>query len=299
MLKNFLKHLNTNNIFFLIEKFSLTVMGICIFIILFNLLTPDSWHSNILPSIYCEGGDDEIKKNFSETLENINNTLNTINNTLDNLNNNGLKHVVGLETSTDQTISKASDVLLTSTAVYAGTKIASTISNPAGKAAVIAGTVVVSETLKTINKNNQDSMFKINTSVESNNSNNSPPSPTGSDFTAFSVSEAGDTKSMIFHNIETTDALYKALNDLLTLSDLGIFFVFLMLFHFTLIFVDLEKLYFINSRPKLLNLINKSKNNRKILVVYLLFLILLCFGGLHYGLKGIIIQLLKIKTFIN
>lgn len=56
--------------------------------------------------------------------------------------NKGLKHDVKFSSITTSVINTTTEVFTTGTVTYAGTKIASSVTNPAGKARIIVETVI-------------------------------------------------------------------------------------------------------------------------------------------------------------
>lgn len=155
--------------------------------------------------------------------------------------NKGLKHDVKFSSITTSVINTTTEVFTTGTVTYAGTKIASSVTNPAGKARIIVETVI---TLWIINLmfDNKKSPSKIDTSVNSNNEEE-PPSSSGSASEPWvpNVSEPGDMGSSIYYTIKTTDQYMKFLEDMLTLSELTLVFMFTIGVNLILILIDFEK----------------------------------------------------------
>lgn len=181
--------------------------------------------------------------------------------------------------------------------MYAGTKIASSMVHPAGKAAVIAGTVITSRMINSM-FDNKNPGLKINTQVNSDNEDE-PPSPSESGFSAFSTSEPGDMGSSIYYTIETTDTYFKFLEAMLNLSELSLVFMFAIGVNLILILIDFEKFEFFKSRPNLLKWINRTKLSRKGLVLAFFILTVVCLIAINFGLHHLISELLRVKKFIK
>jgi hypothetical protein len=109
--------------------------------------------------------------------------------------------------------------------VYTGTKLAEMTPTLAGKAAVVAGTVLATVVTKTIiEETGKNNMFTIKTDKSSNNFKpmENPPSPSNNDWTTNSPHESNflDLNTLL-SSLESTDSLQKVMESLLTLSTIS------------------------------------------------------------------------------
>lgn len=153
----------------------------------------------------------------------------------------GISYNVKLEPDTKIVLDTLGGSLVTATSIYAGTKIAASVPSVGGKVAVVVRTMAMTAVANAVIQEvkSEDSFFKINISVEdSSYPKDNPPSPTGSNFTAFSIYEPEDNGLPPYiESIETTDSLYRVLNSMLQLSELSVFFLVLMGINLLFIFV--------------------------------------------------------------
>ena len=98
--------------------------------------------------------------------------------------------------------------------------------------------------------------------------------------------------------IETTDSLIKVLNYMVQLSELSIFLLIMLGLNLFIFLVDIEKIQWLNSRPKLLNYLNKFKTTKKGVLLVQYCITLFSLMVIYYGLSSILFELLRIKTLV-
>ena len=310
-----------NSFFFFMKNLIGIILVLNILSILIILFSPNSWTYEIISTVYCSGNDD---------LNKMTGSLNELKEVVKSLSEDGVKHTVEITLSpeSNKTVLDLGEKAVTGGAIYAGLKIAQSTPSVAGKVATVAATVAAVSISKGIfgelNKDESPglaprtprsgmpapgALFKININT-SLNSDDTPSSPTDNEFKLFSMYEPSAMDSIT--TIETTDSgpfgpgirpcgadsLIKVLNYMVQLSELSIFLLIMLGLNLFIFLVDIEKIRWLNSRPKLLNYLNKFKTTKKgvLLVQYCTTLFSLMI--IYYGLSSILFELLRIKTLV-
>lgn len=213
------------------------------------MLNPHFWTiESVFNIVHSEGLDDEDENDADKDEDDADNnlkkvTLETIieaKETLKSFREDGIK--LDVTPTFSQVANSVTSTITTAVGVYGGTKIAASVANPMGKAAVIAGTVVITAASKAIVEEISKNQLFPKIKTESSNVEESPPSPTDTNFTLPSVYEPEYFDSSSFlPGIESTDSLQKVLENLLLLSELNIFFLIILAINIIFIFIDFEK----------------------------------------------------------
>lgn len=149
------------------------------------MINPEFWEIQLSSHVaYMEGKDDNLIDAVADTLTEVNKTLTSIKEE-------GIK--VDVSPNVRQIVNTVANALTVSTSVYTGSKLAEMAPTLAGKATIIAGTVLATVASKTIieevGKNN---IFptKNCSSSDDPESPKSPESPTNFDWTINSPNES-------------------------------------------------------------------------------------------------------------
>ncbi len=222
-------------------------------------------------------GEESIKKTVVETLNETKETIKAIRE-------NRIK--LDVTPTFSQLINNITLVFIIAIGVFVGTKMAAFVPSIAGKAAIIGGSVVVTAITKILIEELEKGKFLNNENYQSynNRSNyyyyNNPPSPTDNYFIVPSINESTILDSSNFlPGVESTESLQRVLESLLLLSQTNLSILILLYINILFIFINFENLKGIKNRPKLLNMLNKSKTVRKIyyFLFYVYYYIVLLF----------------------
>lgn len=302
-LKEFkLKYFSTSKVMFFLEKTSLVVMLISVTILICVLLNPDFWEIKLLSCVTPAMGteNENLSTTISGTLNEVNKTLNEVNNTLVSVREEGIK--VDVSPTVRQVVDIAASSLTVSAGVYTGTKLAEMTPTLAGKAAVVASTVLATVAAKTIiQETGKNDMFTIKTDNSSNNfeSVESPQSPLNDDWTINSPHESNFLDlSTLLSSLESTDSLQRIMESLLTLSMVSFTLTLYVLITVILNLKDFTKVKWLNDNPKLLKLIERIKVARTSVVIPILLLLLFISLVSCYGSYSVLKALLIYKSSV-
>lgn len=261
--------------------------------LVFVLFDPNSWTITIGHSSFAhaEGSDneDDLKEVATQVLREVGETVKVFR-----------KEGVKLDVSPqfEQVVNQVTSTIVTATGAFVGSKIAASISSPADKAAVIAGSVVILGITKAVMDNLQHKPLFVQHHKESDNDEINTQPPTDNDFNINSIYEPEFFDGTTFlPGVESTDALNSVLESLLVMSGVNNCFLIIMAINLIIIFIKFENFKWVTDRPKLFNMLNKSKTARKALLVYLLCVLLFSNIFSFYVLNFIIEQLSEFKSF--
>ena len=288
-----------NNLRIIIVTLMLTLFYLSVFYIDLNTFT------DIIPTAYCEGGDDSsnTSANTSDTNQ-LNNTLNEFG----NLANNGIthNHTISMDNSTSTIFNKIANGLNGSISVYAGSQAASYITHPFGKVAVFLGTFGVTYGLQQtfMPKIGDNKLFSASNSSNINSSNVSKSSTeplkvlsttqsqesTNSNTVANSMYESEHWDFFINSVIETTDAFDQTLTGMIILASTGLYVLTAFGLGILSRELRLEEKDWVKSRPILLKLATLGKHSSRLVLFALYLLTYLSLLGLLFGLINIKLQ---------
>ena len=266
------------------------------------LINPEFWDIKLSSYIvHLEESDDE---DLSVTIVN---TLNEVNKTLISIREDGVK--VDVSPSFKQVVNAAASALTVSAGVYTGTKLADMTPTLAGKAAVVAGTVLATVATKTIIEEvgkNYIFTSKINPcsedpklleSLEDPKLLESPGSPQNNDWTINSPNESSTLDlSSLLSNLDSTESLQKIMESLLMLSSVSFSMTLFVLITVVLNLKDFTKVKWLNNKPKVLNFINRVKVTRTSVIIPILLLLLFISLVSSYGSYSVLKALLIYKS---
>lgn len=297
-----LKYLTTIKVMFFLERTSLIIMLISATILICVLLNPDFWEIKLSSNIvHAMGTDNEdLPTTVTGTLNEVNNTLNEVNKTLSSVREEGIK--VDVSPNVRQVVDVAAASLTVSAGVYTGTKLAEMTPSLAGKAAVVAATVVSTVAVKTIiQETGRNDMFTIRTDNSSDNFEpmERPQSPLNNDWTINSPHESNflDLNTLL-STLESTDSLEKVMESLLTLSMVSFTLTLYVLITVILNLKDFTKVKWLNDNPKLLKFIERIKVARTSVVIPILLLLLFISLISCYGSYSVLKALLIYKSSV-
>lgn len=287
------KHLITTKVMYFLEKTSLAVMIISATILICVLINPEFWDIKLSSHIvHLQESDNE---DLSVT---VIDTLNEVNKTLISIREDGVK--LDVSPSLRQVVNATASALTVSAGVYTGTKLADMTPTLAGKAAVIAGTVLATVATKTIIEEvGKNDIFtsKINPSSEDPRLLESPGSPQNNDWTVNNPNESSilDLSSLL-SNLDSTESLQKIMESLLMLSSVSFSMTLFVLITVILNSKDFTKVKWLNNKPKVLNFINRVKATRTSVIIPILLLLLFISLVSSYGSYSVLKALLIYKS---
>jgi hypothetical protein len=295
-LKNFqLKYFNTIKVMFFLENLFLIIMFINAIILIYALINPNFWEIKLSSYVvHAMGTDNEdLPTTSAKTLEEVNKTLTSIRE-------DGIK--LDVSPSVQQLVDKATAALTVATGAYTGIKLAEMAPTLAGKAAVIASTVVVTVATKTlIQETGKNDMFTIETNKSCNDFKpiDTPQSPSNSDWSINNPYESSSLDlNILLSTLESTDSLEKIMESLLILSMVSFTLTLYVLITVILNLKDFTKVKWLNDNPKLLKFIERIKVARTSVVIPILLLLLFISLISYYGLYSVLKALLIYKSSI-
>lgn len=289
------KYLTVDNLLFVIERLSLYTMVIGSIILIVLMLNPHFWTiESVFDIVYSQPLDDDDVNNNSLKKAALN-SINEISETMKSAREEGLK--LDVTPTFSGLVNNITSTITTATGAYTGTKLASSVSTPLGKATVVAGTVIATVASKTIIEEIGKNQLFPKTQTDSKDVVTNPPSPADTNFRFPSINEPEKFDNLSFlPNVESTESLQKVLENMLLLSELNIFFLIMLSINIIILFIDFENIKWIKNKPKLLKLFQKSKTVRKTLLMPILLLLLFNSIISYYGLSSIVLALLEYKS---
>jgi hypothetical protein len=293
--KYLLKNFTIVKVMFFLEKTSFIIMFISTLVLICVLLNPDSWEIKLSSYTVHTMGTDNENLPTAVTV-----TLNELNKILYTVREEGIE--VDLLPNVRQVVNVVSSYLTVLAGFYTGTKLAEMTPTLAGKAAVVAGTVVTTVAAKTIiEETGKDNMFTIKTNNSSNNLKpmENPSSPTNNDWTINSPHESNSLNlNTLLSSLESTDSLQKVIESLLTLSMVSFTLILYILITVILNLKDFTKVKWLNENSKLLKFIERIKVAKTSVIIPILLLLLLISLISCYGLYSVLKALLIYKSSI-